>query len=157
MTSSYSDCPVTQWNTDQSIQDDDDLTDGPTLTMTLPPLLLHANSVTQRGQEIGLQNVVRGQVVSSPSPVKMTSPCPLCAINHNKVSVSFIYRILIMTFPFSFTVLSVSLEEILSIPLQPCVKDSVRSSYDSFPWREKSQTARRKYPQWRPESGERVN
>lgn len=84
MTSSYSDCPVTHWNTDQSIQDGDDLPDGPTLTMTLPPLLLHTNSATQRGQEIGLQNVVRGQGVSSPSPVKMTSPCPLCAINHNK-------------------------------------------------------------------------
>lgn len=52
--------------------------------MTLPPLLLHAHSVNQRGQELGLQNVVRGQEVeTSPSPVKMTSPCPLCSINHN--------------------------------------------------------------------------
>lgn len=88
---SSSDIPVTHWNTDQSVhltQDDDDLPDGPTLTMTLPPLLLHANSVTHRGQEIGLQNVVRGpgKGGSSPSPVKMTSPCPLCAINHDKVS-----------------------------------------------------------------------
>lgn len=91
MSSSYSDCPVTHWNTDQSVHlsqdDDEDHPDGPTLTMTLPPLLLHANSVTQRGQEIGLQNVLRGQGVSSPSPVKMTFPCPLCVINHNKVSV----------------------------------------------------------------------
>ena len=39
---SESDCPISTWTCDTVT------TDGPTLTMTLPPLLLHTTSVQQQ-------------------------------------------------------------------------------------------------------------
>ena len=90
MTSSYNECPVTRWEADGG--DDDEEDDGPTLTMTLPPLLLQAGPhhhapmtrYTSRSPD-------QHPAISSPSPTKITSPCPLCNINNNKVSILHIF------------------------------------------------------------------
>ena len=80
-----SEYPVSQWTADN----DDD---GPTLTMTLPPLLLHHEH--EYSQHHLRQHSDQDNIVTSPA--KISSPCPLCSINNNKVNTSPLF-----TFSFS--------------------------------------------------------
>ena len=75
-----SEYPVSQW-TAYNDNVDGDQDDGPTLTMTLPPLLLHHEHSQHQHHHCDQDNIV-----TSPSPAKISSPCPLCSINNNKVS-----------------------------------------------------------------------
>ena len=71
-----------------------DTGDSPTLTMTLPPLLLHAGSVTSTAAPapataLPLNLGHHHHQDSTPSPAKLTSPCPLCSGNCSKVSAEY--------------------------------------------------------------------
>ena len=77
-----SEYPVSQWTADNDDYGDQD--DGPTLTMTLPPLLLHQDHVDHGHHHSSVHENIAG-----PSPAKISSPCPLCSINNNKVTILF--------------------------------------------------------------------
>jgi len=84
--SSDSDYPVTHWHTDDNIENSVyDENDGPTLTMTLPPLLLHTTSSHRHHQQNPINQVQSlGPPISTPSPETLKTPCPLCNANNSK-------------------------------------------------------------------------
>ena len=122
--------------------------DSPTLTMTLPPLLLHAGSVTSTAGPAPAPPLALGHRIhqdSTPSPAKLTSPCPLCSGNCSKVSALQYFKAFLNLFLyFSFTARSASSEETSSTRAPRCVRGSQRSSCGSSPCRETSPTARRR-------------
>ena len=81
---SESEYPVSPWESEVTREE----TDGPTLTMTLPPLLLHTTSVQHQQQQLQQQISSNEEDVpdSRSSPSKFTTPCPLCNIDSHKVS-----------------------------------------------------------------------
>lgn len=86
--STDSDYPVTHWQVDKDQNDDNnsvyDDHDGPTLTMTLPPLLLHTTSTDHHRQHQINQIQSIGPPISTPSPETSKTPCPLCNVNNSK-------------------------------------------------------------------------
>ena len=99
-----------------------DTGDSPTLTMTLPPLLLHAGSVTSSaGPALALPLNLghRPHQDSTPSPAKLTSPCPLCSGNCSKVSAMQHFKAVLNLFLISVLLLGVRHQRRLR-PLELC-------------------------------------